>query len=715
MASFRRDNSRSPRPEGSGPYRERGTSGRQPREGPDGGTGQPPPRPRTFGPWFIAFLVLILFFNVILTASLQKSTPGPVRIPYSPTFLTQVNAGNVSSISSKGTSVQGDFRSAVRYPNGSAAPATEFTTEIPEFANNTALLSLLESKGVVINASAPSGGSSTLATLLLAFGPTILLVALFVWLMRRAGRMGGGVTAFGRSRAQRVEPADQHITFEDVAGIDEAKVELTEIVDFLRDPGKYRRLGGRIPRGVLLTGPPGTGKTLLARALAGEAQVPFFSISASEFVEMFVGVGASRVRDLFQQAKEAAPAIIFIDELDAIGRSRAGAIGGFGGGHDEREQTLNQILTEMDGFDPSVGVIVISATNRPEVLDPALLRPGRFDRRVAVQPPDTVGRRKILVVHTRSVPLASDVDLDRLAATTPGMVGADLANVVNEAALTAARRGHDAVTMADLHDALEKLVLGSERRILLSPEERKRTAYHEAGHAIVGMLTPGADPVRKVSIIPRGIALGVTLSAPEADRFSYDRPYLLGKIKVALGGRVAEEIVYGEITTGAQNDIKQATELARSMVGLWGMSDVIGPVTVITEEGRMPIPGASDISPKTQQLVDEEVRHLIEEQHEQVTQLMSANREKLDALAAALLEHETLEQDEVYAAAGMVAAGEPQLTGSAPRRWALDGSGRPAPGRRCEDSSTGSRYRFPRSFSNSTAAAGITRTGRSAR
>jgi len=493
---------------------------------------------------------------------------------------------------------------------------------------------------------------------MLSFGPTLLIV----WMMRRAaGGIGGGVTAFGRSRAQRVEPSEQTVNFDDVAWIDEAKEELTELVDFLKDPDKYRRLGGRIPRGVLLTGPPGTGKTLLARALAGEAHVPFFSISASEFVELFVGVGASRVRDLFQQAKQAAPAIIFIDELDAIGRSRAGAIGGFGGGHDEREQTLNQILTEMDGFDPSVGVIVISATNRPEVLDPALLRPGRFDRRVAVQPPDTVGRRKILDVHNRSVPLASDVNLDRLAATTPGMVGADLANVINEAALTAARRGHDAVSMGDLHDALEKLVLGTERRILLSEEDRRRTAYHEAGHAIIGMLTPGADPVRKVSIIPRGIALGVTLSAPEADRFSYDRAYLLGKIKVALGGRVAEELVFDDITTGAQNDIKQATELARNMVGLWGMSDVIGPVTVITEEGQLPLPGASDISPVTRQLVDEEVRRLIEDAHEQVTQLMSANREKLDALANALLERETLEQDEAYAAAGIEARGEAPL------------------------------------------------------
>jgi cell division protease FtsH len=604
-------------------------------------------------------VLVLLLMNVVLAAVLHVQETR-VRIPYSPTFLAQVKSGNVSSISSKGTAVRGAFRSEVRYPDSKAKPAKLFVTELPAFADNKALLVLLQSKGVVINATAPSTGTSVFVTVLLSFGPALLIVMLFVWAMRRAGGgVGGGIGAFGRSRAQRVEPSEQHVNFDDVAGIDEAKEELSEIVDFLKDPQKYRRLGGRIPRGVLLTGPPGTGKTLLARALAGEAQVPFFSIAASEFVELFVGVGASRVRDLFQQAKDAAPAIIFIDELDAIGRSRAGAIGGFGGGHDEREQTLNQILTEMDGFDPSVGVIVISATNRPEVLDPALLRPGRFDRRVAVQPPDTIGRRKILEVHTRSVPLAHDVDLERLAATTAGMVGADLANVVNEAALTAARRSHDAVTRADLHDALEKLVLGTERRILLSPAERARTAYHEAGHAIVAMLTPDADPVRKVSIIPRGIALGVTLSAPEADRFSYDRAYLLAKIKVALGGRVAEELAFDDITTGAQNDIKQATELARNMVGLWGMSDVIGPVTVITENGAIPLPGASDISPVTQQLVDEEVRHLIEAAHEHVTQLMSANRDKLDRLARALLENETLEQDDAYAAAGIQARHDP--------------------------------------------------------
>jgi cell division protease FtsH len=648
------DSPRGRPPEGRDSHGERHPGGWRVRPSPDGRGNPPPSSSRWATSGFLAFFLLLIALNIVLMAAVGG---GPsttrVRIPYSPTFLAQVKSGNVSKIATKGTAVQGSFRHPVQYPDASASQVTAFVTEIPAFANNNQLSALLQANGVVINASAPSTGTSVIVSLLYVFGPVVLFALFFVWLMRRNAGVSGGVTAFGRSRAQRVEPADQHVNFDDVAGIDEAKEELTEIVDFLKDPDKYRRLGGRIPRGVLLTGPPGTGKTLLARALAGEAQVPFFSISASEFVEMFVGVGASRVRDLFQQAKAAAPAIVFIDELDAIGRSRAGAVGGFGGGHDEREQTLNQILTEMDGFDPSVGVIVISATNRPEVLDPALLRPGRFDRRVAVQPPDTVGRRKILEVHTRSVPLAVDVDLDRLAATTPGMVGADLANVVNEAALLAARRRHDRVAMSDLHDALEKLVLGSERRILVSLTERRRTAYHEAGHAIVGMLTPGADPVRKVSIIPRGIALGVTLSAPDADRFSYDRSYLLGKIKVALGGRVAEELVYGEITTGAQNDIKQATELARNMVGLWGMSDVIGPVTVITDDGQLPLPGASDISPQTQQLVDEEVRHLIEEQHERVTQLMSAHRDQLDALAAALLEHETLDQAEAYAAAGI--------------------------------------------------------------
>ncbi len=647
-----------PDPRGDGdPRGERHPNGWRVRPGPDGRGSPPQPSPR-IGRGLLIFFALLLIFNIVVASLIQQPATQPrVRIPYSPTFLSEVKAGNVETISSTSSTVNGKFRKQVRYPDQKATPTNRFVTQIPSFADDKSLLALLEEKKVTINASAPSTGSSLLVTLLLSFGPALLIILLFVWLMRGMARGiggAGGIGAFGRSRAQRVEPSEQHVTFDDVAGIDEAKAELSELVDFLRDPEKYRRLGGRIPRGVLLTGSPGTGKTLLARALAGEAQVPFFSISASEFVEMFVGVGASRVRDLFNQAKEAAPAIIFIDELDAIGRSRAGAIGGFGGGHDEREQTLNQILTEMDGFDPSVGVIVLSATNRPEVLDAALLRPGRFDRRVALQPPDTAGRRKILEVHTRSVPLSQDVDLDRLAATTAGMVGADLANVVNEGALMAARRGHDKVSMADLHDALEKLVLGTERRILLSAHERERTAFHEAGHAIVAMLTPGGDPVRKVSIIPRGVALGVTLSAPEADRFSYDRSYLLGKIEVALGGRVAEELVFDEITTGAQNDLKQVTELARNIVGSWGMSDVIGPLVLNAEDPQMlAYPGGEMISPATRQLLDEEVRRLVEDAHDRVTRLLSENRGRLDALAHALLEHETLEQDEAYEIAGI--------------------------------------------------------------
>ena len=412
----------------------------------------------------------------------------------------------------------------------------------------------------------------------------------------------GALGKFGRSRARRVDPQPIRVTFADVAGIDEAKSELTEIVDFLKNPERYGRLGGRMPHGVLLSGAPGTGKTLLARAVAGEAHAAFFSISASEFIEAIVGVGASRVRDLFTQARAAEPAIIFIDELDAIGRSRQGSVN-VTGANDEREQTLDQILTEMDGFEPTEAVVVLAATNRPDVLDSALLRPGRFDRRVTVQPPDRAGRAAILRVHTRGIPLAPDVDLDAIAASTPGMVGADLANLANEAALLAARRGHDEVQLADFTDSLEKIMLGAPRGILLSPADRERTAYHESGHALVGMLTPGADPVRKVSIIPRGMALGVTLSTPDTDRVSYSREDLEGKIDVALGGRVAEEVVYGTITTGAESDIQQLTNIARQMVGRWGMSEAIGPLAVLPSDGvDLFLPGASETSAATQQL-----------------------------------------------------------------------------------------------------------------
>ena len=601
--------------------------------------------------------MLALFaINFFVSRAFVNQEVRRVRVPYSPTFLEQVRADNVVAITSKGTAVQGSFSKAVKYPPDAkkAKPTTSFKTEIPAFANTDQLAKELQSHGVTINAQPLDTGPPWWESLLLGFGPTLLFLGLGIWLLRRlsAGGGAGGLMSFGRSRARRYEATEGRVTFADVAGIDEAKAELTEVVDFLKSPEKYRRLGGRIPRGVLLSGPPGTGKTLLARAVAGEANAPFFSMSASEFVEAIVGIGASRVRDLFNQAKEAAPAIIFIDELDAIGRSRGSSLNL--GGHDEREQTLNQILTEMDGFDSSTSVVVLAATNRPDVLDAALLRPGRFDRRVSVQPPDKNGRRKILEVHTRGVPLSPAVDLDSIASTTPGMVGADLANLVNEAALLAARRNHEQVEMEDFTDALERIVLGAERQIMLSDEDRARIAYHEAGHAIVGMMTPGADPVRKVSIIPRGMALGVTLASPTTDRFNYTEHYLRSKIKVALGGRVAEELVFDSITTGAESDIRQLTEIARHMVGAWGMSGKVGPISVLPQDGEVgPFGPLQSVSPETQKLIDAEVRRLVDELHAETTQVLSDNRDKLDALANALLEHETLDEADAYAAAGV--------------------------------------------------------------
>ena len=613
-------------------------------------------------PWsgrrFITILLALFLLNWLIVAIFAPAEQR-IRVPYNPTFLEQVRDRNVKEISSKGDTVQGEFKKGVEYKGDKA---TGFETEIPTFANDDELSQLLTEKDVTINAKPPDS-RSLLQTILFSFGPTILLVALFVFLFRRAagaGGAGGGVLGqFGRSRAKRVESESQTVNFDDVAGIDEAEEQLVEVVDFLKNPERYLKLGARIPRGVLLAGPPGTGKTLLARAVAGEAAVPFFSASASEFIEAIVGVGASRVRDLFKQAEEAAPAIIFIDELDAIGRARGGS-GGVVGGHDEREQTLNQILTEMDGFDPASGVIVLGATNRPDVLDPALLRPGRFDRRVFVQAPDSAGREQILRVHTRSVPLGEDVDLAQIAQTTPGMVGADLANLVNEAALLAAKRGHEKVQRPDFTDALEKIVLGAERKILLNDADRRRIAYHEGGHAIVGMLTPGADPVRKVSIIPRGQALGVTLSTPEDDRFNYSEDELRAKIKVSCGGRVAEEIVYDEPTTGAESDIQQLTGIARGMVERWGMSEKVGFLAVAPREGQSPLlPGAEPVSEATKELIDSEVRRIVDDELDYVRQLLTDNRERLDALAEALLEHETLDELDAYAAAGIAREREP--------------------------------------------------------
>jgi cell division protease FtsH len=616
---------------------------------------KPPPPHRLRAFWI--FVVILLALNWLSVLVFKPPGQPRVKIPFSPFFLTEVQGGRVKSISSKGDTIDGTFTAKVKYPADSttATPTTLFSTQVPSFWSDQQLTSVLQSEHVQVNATNPNPGTSLLSELLLGFGPTILLVGLFVLLARRA-TAGGGMGAlgnFGRSQARRVDPQNIRVTFDDVAGIDEAKSELTEIVDFLKQPDRYERLGGRMPHGVLLYGPPGTGKTLLARAVAGEAQAAFFSIAASEFIEAIVGVGAARVRDLFAKAKEAAPAIIFIDELDAIGRSRAGSVS-VTGANDEREQTLDQILTEMDGFEPNTAVVVLGATNRPEILDPALLRPGRFDRRVAVSPPDRAGRAKILAVHTRSMPLAPDVDLDTLAATTPGMVGADLANLCNEAALLAARRNHDKVQMSDFTDSLEKILLGAPRGIVLGPEDRERTAYHESGHALVGMLTPEADPVRKVSIIPRGMALGVTLSTPDSDRVSYSREELEAKIKVSLGGRTAEEVVYDKISTGAESDIEQLTDIARQMVGRWGMSDKVGPVTVLPREGSGPLlPGASETSPQTQYLVDEEVRRIVDDAHTEVTQLLSDHRDQLDNLAHALLKAETLDAPDAYAAAGV--------------------------------------------------------------
>ena len=632
---------------------------------------KPPPQRsfwRSLGGRFWVLVLVLLALNYLSVAIFAPGREKSVTIPYNPTFLDQVEKRNVTKISTTGEAVSGEFKKAIKYPpdKKDVEAAKNFETQIPVFANDDALSSLLQNNDVTIEAKPVNEGRGFLLNLILGFGPVILLVALFVWISRRAsGGQMNALGAFGRSRARRIEGTDTKVTFKDVAGIDEAKSELTEVVDFLKNPDRYRKLGGRIPRGVLLAGRPGTGKTLLARAVAGEAGVPFFSVSASEFVEAIVGIGASRVRDLFKQAKESQPAIVFIDELDAIGRSRSAGTAGFGG-NDEREQTLNQILTEMDGFETNEAVIVVGATNRPEVLDAALLRPGRFDRRVTVPPPDKDGRRQILEVHTRSLPLGPDVDLDRLAAGTPGMVGADIANLANEAALLAARRDHERVLEADFTDSLEKILLGAPRGLVLTDHEKRRTAYHESGHALVGMLTPGADPVRKVSIIPRTMSLGVTLSAPDVERTNYDEEYLTTRIKVALGGRVAEELVYNSMSSGAESDIQQLTMIARQMVGRWGMNKAIGPIAVLPSEAQGPLlPGASDVSESTRRQVDEEVHRIVEEAHADVARLLAEHRDQLDALTEALVAAETLDEGAAYAAARVPREREPEPAATA--------------------------------------------------
>ncbi|MGH9110248.1 MAG: ATP-dependent zinc metalloprotease FtsH [Acidimicrobiales bacterium] len=609
-----------------------------------------PRRPRWPWMWLVAVLVL-LGFNWLGSSS-ALGPPSSATVPYT-FFSREVTKGNVTEITSTGNAIEGKFRKAIA-PPGTESKVTNFDTHRPDFAHDDLYQRLVE-KGVVVNARPPSG-APLWEQLLVGLLPTLLLVGLIVWIGRRmrAGGGAGGIGGLGRSRAKRYDPdAGPRVTFEDVAGIDEVENEVTEVVNFLKHPERYQRLGARMPKGVLLSGLPGTGKTLLARAMAGEASVPFYSVSASEFIEMIVGVGASRVRDLFAQAKASAPAIIFIDEIDAIGRTRGGSLSV--GGHDEREQTLNQILTEMDGFSGSEGVIVIASTNRPEVLDSALLRPGRFDRRVTVNPPDQTGRRLILEVHTRDVPLAEDVDLQAIAASTPGMVGADLRNLVNEAALTAARREHEKVRLADFTDSLEKIVLGAERKIVLSQDERERTAYHESGHALLGMLQPGADPVRKISIIPRGRALGVTFQSPSTDRYGYSSDYLKGRLVGSLGGRAAELLIYGDLTTGAESDLEQATRIARAMAGRWGMSDAVGPVSVLPGPNDEPtlFPGVAQPSERTRELVDSEARRILEECAAVALQQLGEHREQLEALTRALLEHETLDEADAYRIAGV--------------------------------------------------------------
>jgi cell division protease FtsH len=631
-------------------------------------SGQTPPRLPPWRTW-INFALIVLI-NVLVMRVLFPPDK-PAKVPYT-LFKQEIARGNVERIYSRGEQLTGRFNTAVTYPAKpdsitGAVPRsiTHFETTVPAFVD-PGLEALLIDHGVEISAEPLEQGGGWLSAVL-SFAPGLLLIGFYVWLFRRSaarGAAGGGLLGMGRSTARRVDTTPEtKVTFADVAGIDEAENELVEIVDFLRDPRKYTRLGGTAPKGVLLVGAPGTGKTLLARAVAGEAGVPFFSMSASEFVEMIVGVGAARVRDLFHQARQHAPAIIFIDELDSIGRARGQlAVGGAS----EQEQTLNQILTEMDGFSSREGIIVLAATNQPDVLDRALLRPGRFDRRVVVNLPDKAGREAILRVHTRHVPLAPDVNLGELASTTPGLSGADLRNLVNEAALLAARRERDRVHAKDFLDALEKIVLGPERPLLLSPADRERIAYHEGGHAILGLVVPGADPVNRVTIVPRGQALGVTYQRPDSDRYNYPEAYLRARITGMLGGRAAEEIVYGTKTTGAENDIEQATQLARGMVTRWGMSERLGLVQLAPRQNQFlgtadRSGGGAPYSEETATAVDEEVAGIIRQCHEAALRLLAEHRQELDALAQALLARETLDEREILNVTGLPPA--PALAG----------------------------------------------------
>ncbi len=600
----------------------------------------------------MSFWVLFLLVSILLVQLFSPQQPDAATLEYTE-FLEQMNQGNVESVSIiEGKRVEGELRTPIKADQGEAS---RFTMTLPT-RDPEAFVQRLEQNQVSI-----SGKEATQNWWALILGalPWILIIGIWIFMLRQMQGGGSKAFQFGKSKAKVLSGDTPKVTFADVAGADEAKDELQEIIEFLKDPQKFTRLGGRLPKGALLVGPPGTGKTLLARAVAGEAGRPFFSMSGSDFVEMFVGVGASRVRDLFEQGKAHAPCIIFIDEIDAVGRHRGA---GLGGGHDEREQTLNQLLVEMDGFESNEGVILIAATNRPDVLDPALLRPGRFDRQIVVDSPDVKGRKGILRVHLRKVPLADDVEVETLAKGTPGMSGADLANLVNEAALLAARRGRERVRMEDLDSAKDKIMLGAERRsLVLTEEERTLTAYHEAGHAVIAIRVPGLDPLHKVTIVPRGRALGVTASLPEQDRHSYSRDYLLARLIMLYGGRAAESMIFGpdKITTGAGNDIERATSMTRRMVTQYGMSEKVGPMAVGDSEQEVflgrELGHRREVSQQTAQLVDDEVKRFLDEAYQKAVDTLTQHRDLLQQIADALLERETLDRDEI----GALAEGRP--------------------------------------------------------
>ncbi|HXF46947.1 MAG TPA: ATP-dependent zinc metalloprotease FtsH [Burkholderiaceae bacterium] len=585
--------------------------------------------------WMVIALVLFTVFKQFE----GRQRPGDTYLPYSD-FLAEVKSGRVKAVTITESGVTPEVVAITQDDRRIRTVATVL---------DRGLMGDLIGAGVKVDVK-PREEQSLLTSIFVSWFPMLLLIGVWIFFMRQMQGGGrGGAFSFGKSRARMLDESNNNVTFADVAGCDEAKEEVQELVDFLRDPSKFQKLGGRIPRGVLMVGSPGTGKTLLAKAIAGEAKVPFFSISGSDFVEMFVGVGAARVRDMFEQAKKHAPCIIFIDEIDAVGRQRGA---GLGGGNDEREQTLNQLLVEMDGFETGMGVIVIAATNRPDVLDPALLRPGRFDRQVVVPLPDIRGREQILNVHMRKVPIGPDVKADVIARGTPGFSGADLANLVNEAALFAARRNARVVEMEDFERAKDKIMMGAERKsMVMSEEERRNTAYHESGHAVVAKLLPKTDPVHKVTIIPRGRALGVTMQLPEQDRYAYDREYLLNRIAVLFGGRIAEEVFMNQMTTGASNDFERATQMARDMVTRYGMSDVLGPMVYAENEGEVflgrSITKTTNMSEETMRKVDAEIRRIIDQQYALARKLIEENRDKVEAMAKALLELETIDAEQI--------------------------------------------------------------------